>query len=186
MAERVPHDAETEKAVFTLVGQVATTWSVFELILDMAIIKLAIVAPDAGTCITAQLFGIGSRFRALISLFRLRGGSDQSVTKLNQFVSRSEVLVRKRNRIVHTPVHLNDGEVRHARATADRRLEVSFDKLDIEHYEVVRKELVDHLGAWRRLAHEIAEDLPPRFRKSLAPLLEETPPPGTENPSSAR
>src|SRR5690348_14772918 len=58
--------------VYELVGKVAASWSHLEHTLDLIIWRLAGVEPDRGACITSQMVGATSRYKAIISLLNQR------------------------------------------------------------------------------------------------------------------
>ena len=66
----LPKSATTRAPIYSLVGQVASSWAHIDHLLDILIWQLADVDAQAGACITAQISGAYGRFRAVIALFK--------------------------------------------------------------------------------------------------------------------
>jgi hypothetical protein len=52
-------------------------WATFELHVNMTIWELANVSQHAGACITSHIGNPNARFRALVALVLMRGGTDE-------------------------------------------------------------------------------------------------------------
>src|SRR5258705_5213545 len=82
-------------------GHVAAISASLDLSVNMAIWELANVERWIGACLTTQLFSPSSRFRVLISLIQVRGGSPDIISKVNKFAERAGKLARRRNSYIH-------------------------------------------------------------------------------------
>src|SRR5687767_1082599 len=91
----------------TAVGRIAVGWAFLETHVNCFIWELADVEQYVGACITAQIISPSNRFRALIALVRVRGGSERSITKLNKLSASVDKLARLRNRYVHDPAAID-------------------------------------------------------------------------------
>jgi hypothetical protein len=87
-----------------VVGQIATTWSLFEKEIEFMVWWLADLHPDPGISITSQLQSVRAKLMAMEGLAHLRTGSDVMPKAIRKFMSEIEGAVRTRNRIIHDPM----------------------------------------------------------------------------------
>jgi len=103
-----PWDAGKEELLreqYEAIGKIATAWAAFEFKISNVIWRLAGIDMETGACLTAQMFTVQSRNRALLALYRLRGGNEAFAKRLNQFFAiQVDPVSRERNRFVHDPL----------------------------------------------------------------------------------
>lgn len=122
-------DEHANKALephFIAIGQVAAYWAQLEFEINAMIWSLASIDQQTGMCLTSQFTTIQSRARALLSIFRLRGGSETVAKEVNRFfVNEVDPVAQQRNRIVHDPLYvaLSDGKVMRASVMANKTLD---------------------------------------------------------------
>src|SRR4051812_6645421 len=86
---------------YAAIGRIAAGWAYFEVLINHAIWELANVEQHYGACITAQILAPVARFKALVSLLKLRGASETSLKAINSLSGTANDLAEKRNRVVH-------------------------------------------------------------------------------------
>jgi hypothetical protein len=84
-----------------LIAHVATSWASLEYYIADSIWTVAELKPAIGACITAQIFGIGGKFAALLALLKLRQAPETLITKVNKFTETIRGPQERRNRIIH-------------------------------------------------------------------------------------
>jgi hypothetical protein len=116
----------------TALGRMAGVWAQFGSHINQAVWELANVERYAGACITAQIISPGQRFRTMLALLNLRGGSDDLWSEFNRLPRDAEGLARQRNRYIHDPVGIDEeGNVSRIHVTADRKLDFGFKAVNI-------------------------------------------------------
>jgi hypothetical protein len=84
------------------IGAVASSWSGFEIALDLSTLMLAGIKTEPGLCLTAQVIGPARKLDAYIAIARLRG-ADKFMKELDAFAKEAVILAERRNRVVHDP-----------------------------------------------------------------------------------
>lgn len=107
-ATELPPRPPPDNPIYPLVGQIASNWSHVEHTLDILIWELAKVEPEAGACVTAQMMGAYSRFKAVIALLTLyQRRTNRNLKSLidtaTELSQKANVPSEKRNRAVHDP-----------------------------------------------------------------------------------
>ncbi|MCK1284942.1 hypothetical protein IVB41_13560 [Bradyrhizobium sp. 44] len=158
-----PDESPEFEPLYSALGKLSRYWAGFEYILNDSIWELANVERFAGTCMTAQLIGLGPRFRCLASLFELRGVSQKLIKAFNSLSSEAEGVAGQRNRFIHDMIVLNsqDRKLYRVETTADRKLRHDFMLVDLAAVE----KLVTSIG-----------DLADRFDLLFDVVMAETPP----------
>src|SRR5262249_26807541 len=104
----------SDNPIYSLVGQIASDWAYVEHMLDIVIWELAEIEPERGACITAQMMGTYSRFKAIIALLMLRQRLTQKdlsrfINKATDLSNRANGPGEKRNRATHDPWYTYTG-----------------------------------------------------------------------------
>ena len=104
----LPSQPPPEHPIYSLVGQVASSWAHIDHLLDILIWQLADVDAQAGACITSQIGGTYGRFRAVIALLRFH--QQRTNKNLRALIDKATELSQKannygegRHRTVHDP-----------------------------------------------------------------------------------
>jgi hypothetical protein len=107
-ATKPPEKPAEDHKIYSLIGRVANDWAHVEHTLDLLIWDLALVDPDRGSCITAQMLGVYNRCKTIIALLKLiaeKTGTDmrKHIAATTDVMNRQSEPGDKRNRIVHDP-----------------------------------------------------------------------------------
>lgn len=107
-----------------IIGKAASDWATLEFLMNNLIWTLADVPPAYGACLTAQIYSIDGRIKALLSLLELRKADKTSMGRVKKFADAVRGPAEKRNRLVHDPwgFGINTGEPSKIEVTANRRL----------------------------------------------------------------
>lgn len=126
------------------IGRIANAWAALEFAVDQTSWQLAGVPHMVGACLTAQMFAMQPKFRALVALAELRGLSQSTINKLNQFnAKRISGLQESRNRSVHDTrmIHQESGEVKRLQITAQGPLIFGFQPEPMAEIHKTRKRI---------------------------------------------
>ncbi len=128
---------DTQARVYELIGLVATDWAALEHYINESIWALAEVEPAYGACLTAQIYTIDGRLRALWALLKKRRADKRTIALINQFAESARGANDKRNRIIHDPWGLSplDGSPSKIEITADKKLVFRLREVDIAEIE---------------------------------------------------
>lgn len=104
----LPDRPPPEHPIYSLVGQIASSWAHVDHMLDILIWELADVDAQAGACITAQIPGTFGRFKALIALLtfhqqRTNKNLKPLIDKATELSQKGNAPGDKRHRAVHDP-----------------------------------------------------------------------------------
>jgi hypothetical protein len=171
--EQVTYPPESQmNPYYTGVGRVAMAWAMLETFVNHTIWELANVEQHAGACITAHIGSPAARFRALISLVRLRGGSEEHVKELNSLSTKIDKLARQRNRAVHDPafrqLEHTPGTFYRLEITADRQLSFGLQPHRLDQMKELEEKIAKATNEYRRLAVRIVSELPAFDRTQFA------------------
>lgn len=134
MNENGPEGA-LDPRLLKLIGEGATWWAALELYTNECIWFLAGTPPALGACLTAQIFNIDGRLRALQSLLRIRRASDATIRDVSRFSDECRGPSEKRNRLIHDPWgRSHEGRSSKIEITAKKALK--FELRDVELSEV--------------------------------------------------
>jgi hypothetical protein len=84
------------------VGFVTSQWATLEMRIDQFTLELGRIPFQAGSCLTAQIFGPARKLDAYIAIARLRG-ADSFLPELERFSKDATSIAEQRNRVVHDP-----------------------------------------------------------------------------------
>lgn len=147
---------------YTGVGRVAVAWSFFETHVNMTIWELADIEQQMGACITAQIIPIMPRFRAMVAIVELRGGTKKMIGKLNSMSSEADALSRRRNRFIHDPAVADaNGNPLRLEITADRKLEFRLQPSALTEMRDLEHDITDLTNRFYDLKTEIIGALQP-------------------------
>lgn len=147
---------------YTEVGRIASAWANMEFEIDRLLWDLSEGQHMLAACITSQLTNAGARIRALIGLVRLREGSKELITKLNQFDAATNLMGRKRNRVVHDPWHYNSAKSVAAQlsiAIEDKALTFDFMPKTLPEIKNLYEDIKVHVNKFLVLDGQIREAL---------------------------
>lgn len=163
---------------FGLSGRVADGWAIFEHHVDRTIWRMAALNDGAGACITAQIFSLFSRLRALKALVELAGGSKELVDELNSIAGRSDPLGEERNRIVHDPwmMNLTKRTMGKLRITAKNKLHFDYIPVPLAEIESLLSKIKSHQERFSKFEDRLWAELAPLIDKSRVPPPENPPP----------
>jgi hypothetical protein len=126
------------------IGSVASSWAIFELLIDAKALELADIEVTAGLCFTAQISGSARKLDAYIAIARLRGAGSFA-GELDAFAKDTTGLAERRNRIVHDPWQIFGAPFR-TEITARRKLramQVSVSSADVRTCNI---DILLHIG----------------------------------------
>jgi hypothetical protein len=83
------------------IAEVTSYWAALEYNIDMSIWHLAGVYPAIGACVTAQIYTLHGRLKALEALAKLRLANKKLIDKINKFDESVRTPLDIRNRITH-------------------------------------------------------------------------------------
>ena len=151
-------DAAASKALapfYGVVGQICSSWALFEQQLDDVVWTLAEIRHDYGACITSQVQSSEYRLRALLALAKQRGASEPLVKRINTFIRDCQGYTTKRNRIVHDPLLYNVtvGYVAASRLSANKTLIYELQQLDFAEFKA---EALD-INRFKNTFHDLSE-----------------------------
>jgi hypothetical protein len=110
MGEEIYNTPEELKNLYALIGSIASGWSHVEQAVDVTLWSLTGLDSHVGACLTAQIQSLGYRLDALVALVALRGGSKDLLRDINRFRGEADELNRSRNRVIHDPITMAEGE----------------------------------------------------------------------------
>jgi hypothetical protein len=173
-------------------GHVAAIWASLELNVNMAIWELANVERWIGACLTTQIFSPSSRFRVLISLIHVRGGTPETISKIHKFAESAGGLSRRRNSYVNDSWALdeNTGEVKRIHVTMEGAFSFGFTPTSVDELKRLYDDIQDGIRRFDQLREEVFRSLPPwprtQFSRSRGirsyPLDQSTAPPTPQPP----
>jgi hypothetical protein len=104
----LPNQPPPEHPIYSLVGQVASSWAHIDHLLDITIWQLADVDAQAGACVTAQIPGTYGRFKAVIALLtvhqqRTNKSLKPLFDKATELSQKANLPGEGRHRTVHDP-----------------------------------------------------------------------------------
>src|SRR5260221_12717725 len=102
LSEQTPEQQRAAIDHLAAIGTVASSWAVFEAVIDDLTLKLGNIPQDPGLCLTAQVSGHARKLDAYIAIARLRG-ADKFNGELETFAQETSPLAERRNRVVHDP-----------------------------------------------------------------------------------
>jgi hypothetical protein len=143
------HDEQTttitapDETYYLLIGKIITNWAMLEARLGSAIWRIGEIPDAYGASITSQIYTLDGKVKALQAILRERGFETEA-KKLGKVIGGIKSLADTRNRIVHDPVRFqDDGCLYRLEITADRRLSLGYQKVDLDELSRV----VDHINA---------------------------------------
>jgi hypothetical protein len=156
-------------AHYSAIGLVAANWSALERLTDSAIWRVAKIPTDeAGACITAQIFTMEGKLKALIALLRVRNVSKAAVADLNKFADDMRGLGEQRNRVVHDP-WVGDvpyGNPHRFQMTAQRTLVMDYTPMPTTEVTAVAERISDAVDRFDVIIRTAISELEPSPEKS--------------------
>jgi hypothetical protein len=143
------------------IGRVAANWATFEALVNSALWRLAKVDDEPGACITSQIPNSARQLEALVALVRLRRGSHALIKKLTKFQQDTRGIQDQRNRIVHSPWHLDPktGEIKRLEISARGALKFELVPMSREKIDKVVDLTKDHVDRFSNLVVEILAEV---------------------------
>lgn len=150
---------------FREVGHVCTQWSLLEQKVADAIWTLAEVEHEKGACITAQIQSLDARFRALVALVKLHGGSQARIDQLNKLTAEVMKLGATRNRLVHDPLlyNVDIGAVITSRVSANRTLVSNLELVSLEALKKTGSDIIRLAKSFVTIRDKIFSELGLRY-----------------------
>lgn len=151
------------EAYYHAVGKIITYWAALEARLASAIWRIGEIPDDFGASITSQIYTLDGKVKALQSILRARGYEKEAVN-LGTVIDDTKGLSDIRNRLVHDPVHIREGQVYRLEIKADRRLSFSYKKVDLAKLSRVADHINtadDRIEAALKPALDVIQRLPP-------------------------
>lgn len=159
--DRAREYALLDPRLLNLVGVAATEWAALEHLINDVIWAVAEVQPAYGACITAQIFNIDGRLRALLALLKLRRGSKSLLARVNRFAEDVRGPSERRNRIVHDPwMRREDGPTTKLEITANRTLRFAIRDVDLDDVKKDVDSIIDIVRAFVKIRDDIIAALP--------------------------
>lgn len=150
-------------AYHAIVGRIASEWASLEFSMDCLIWQLARVDKKAGSCITSQITGTGTRMRIIIALLYMRSIKDDIIKKFRSFESDLFNDQLKRNRIIHDSWSYNEnnqiGQLRNA--IVNKKIDFSFIPIDFNELLKTHKDFALKSAEFRALMGNVFDVFPP-------------------------
>ena len=169
-----PYPPESDLTDYcTGIGRISMAWAFFELHVNLTIWELANVSQQRGACITSHIGSPGARFRALIALVQLRGGTEAHYRALNKLSGTADALGRQRNRFVHDPSFRKPkedgtpGDFYRFEVTADRTLSFGMQRTDLREMQKLEDEINTLTKKYKETARAILAELPTFSRREF-------------------
>jgi hypothetical protein len=156
-----------ERNHLSAIGRVAAAWSMFEMAVDTACIRVAGLEAEKGICFTSQIAGIVRKLDAYIALARFRPLPENLISRLNSFHEKARKGSEKRNRLVHDVWYFNQaGPPERLEATARRLLKFEYIPTTIEYVMGIASEINNLTGEFEVLHQAVETWQPPSPEKS--------------------
>jgi hypothetical protein len=160
-----------------LIGVAASQWGALEFYMNAAIWTVAEVPPAYGACLTAQIFTIDGRLRALLSLLKIRRVSQPTIDALNKFAENIRGVSEMRNRIIHDPWGRReiDGATVKIEITANRKLRFEHKQVDLSEVRKSVDLIIDSVVKFIEIRDLIVAEistLPDIPASELRPIIE--------------
>lgn len=158
------------------IGLIARDWGALEYLINQAIWRLSNTYPALGACVTAQIFTVDGRLKALASLLKIRRADKKLIDRLNKFTEAVRTPTVLRNRNIHdlwaTSVRDKNTAYR-IQITAQHklsfeRIEVTIDSLKSDHKKI--HECLKQFGRIHDAILAAAPTLPGIPRGELIPM----------------
>jgi hypothetical protein len=150
-------------------GHIASASAALDFRVNTAIWELANVERFIGACLTTQIMSPAARFRALIALVQVRGGTKEMVDKINKFKVKAEKVARRRNEYVHDP-WTSAGKVHRIHVTMEGNFNFDFTETPVEDLKRLYDDIQKRDREFVELCEEIFLALPPwqrtQFKRS--------------------
>lgn len=127
------------------VGRVASSWALFETVIDTTIWSLAEMHHRTGACLTAQIMGAARKLDTVLSLVKLRQDQDAMIKELNAIAKDSQSLAEKRNRVVHDPWVESEGRIVRLETTARKVLRLEQVHVSIPELDTLLVDIDNHM-----------------------------------------
>jgi mRNA-degrading endonuclease HigB of HigAB toxin-antitoxin module len=152
---------------FTAIGRIASAWATLDFEIDSLVWDLADIEPTKGACITAQLVSTRSRLQALLALMTLREADDKLMKAVRKFVTDTQELVSKRNRMVHDHwmYEVSTKKMHRLQITADPKPIFDLKDTSLEAIAEVAKSIEAHVIRFMFTRAEIMKRLLPSLYK---------------------
>jgi hypothetical protein len=151
---------DDQSSHYAEVGLVASSWSLFEVILDSASLKLAQFDSHIGFCFTAQISGSGRKIDAYISVAKCRGAKS-TIPDLERFAKDTASLAERRNRAVHDPWYFHSsGSPGRFEITARRQLRIEYINVPTATVHKLAGDILAHMERFCDLDDRITAELP--------------------------
>jgi hypothetical protein len=150
---------DIDSEFYEIVGRVASDWAMLELLVNDCNWALAGVSYGFGAAITAQIYTLDGRLKALAAILHLRK-EEGLATKINAFSKKARGASEKRNRMVHDTWWSADGEAKQVVITADRKLHFAIEDRDIAKARADHKVIEDVISEFSSIREFIRARLP--------------------------
>lgn len=153
---------ETQARVYELIGHISSDWATLEHFINESIWALADVEPAYGACMTAQIYTIEGRFRALLALLKKRRADTHTIALVNKFAESARGPNDKRNRIIHDPwgFGILTGSTFRIEITAARKLVFQLRRVDIAELEKDQEAIHDCVDKFVDIRDRILAEIP--------------------------
>lgn len=160
--ERLVQLQQLNANLYFQAGLLANDWAMLEFKVNECIWRLANVNIVAGGCLTSYIFTMANRLTCLLSLMRLRGIKEDTVSKVNAFSQRMHGTAEKRNRTIHDPIvlNMNDGSAGQIEITARNKPVFRIKAITLEDLKAVRSEVLDRFNEFMTCRDQIFSQLP--------------------------
>ncbi|MCH7540335.1 MAG: hypothetical protein IH999_08070 [Proteobacteria bacterium] len=152
----------TIERVLALIGRATANWATLEFYINEVIWGLAETPPAYGACITAQIFTIDGRLKALLALLKLRRANTKTIKSVNRFVEAARGPSEKRNRMAHDAwgFGTKSGAPSKIEVTADKKLVFRLRAVDINELKKDVREIEECVVRFVGIRDQILAELP--------------------------
>jgi hypothetical protein len=131
-------------------------WPSFEALLDGLALELADIPSEVGLCFTAQVAGSARKLDAYIAVAKVRGAKKASALLEGDFAKRTAALAEQRNRAVHDPWLIQEGNIpQRFEITARRKLRSEMVPVTTDDLITLAKHIEEHTRRFFEIDEQI-------------------------------
>jgi len=157
------------------ISRIAVDWAALEFHINELIWALAKVEPGLGACITAQIFSLDARLKALVTLLKIRRVDQRLIDSVKKFSNGCREELEIRNRTLHDAwARKGNGEWARLEITARHSLKFEFITVSVEDLKRDYEKVRNCVLAFRTIRSAVLgalPSLPESFEAEVRPIL---------------
>jgi hypothetical protein len=169
---REPHEEH-----YAALGKLTANWAALEMHIASAIWQIGEIPDAIGASLTAQVWGVDGRMKALQSILCIRGFDDVA-KRLNVFWDKKlRALQEFRNRRIHDPVNFPQiGVVTRLEVTANKKLKMGYESETLDEMAAKIDAIADAIDEFAKIVRPALDASPPLPHASLERRGQASPP----------